>query len=167
MSNDNDKIEDTEAGLEEFSNSVVGSENLETTENFVDEEEALRLEFQKAVENTADQRANTPFQIAALTHSRMCGPALQEIDNISGGAAKRILKYLIAYPFYVKELNAQDKQVEGIAQVCDRLVHTKFTMAMCAAIEKEARVTAAIQKQEDAIMEIPQEILSNPEENKE
>ena len=162
---------DTEAGLE-LNTASGGGEITELgvasgTENFVDEEESLRLEFQKAVEATADQRATTPFQIAAMTHARMCGPTLQEIDGLSGGAAKRILKYLIAYPFYVKELNAQDKQVEGIAQVCDKLVHTKFTMAMCSAIEKEARVAAAIQQQEDEIMAIPQEILSSPEETKE
>lgn len=150
------KIEDTEAGLEgEF----VGHHTTEEVQDvFVDDETALRIEFQKAVENAAEERASTPFQVAAMTHARMCGPALEEIDRISGGAARRILKYLIAYPFFVKELNAQDRQVEHLAQVCDKLVHTKFTMAMCQAIEKQIRVDKAIQEQEDLIQDVPDDL---------
>lgn len=153
---------DSEEGLEPPLNTEESP-----TAQYVDEETALRLEFeqaQKAVEASAEQRAMTPFQAAAMTHARMCNPTLAEIDRISGGAAKRILKYLIAYPFYVKELNAQDKQVEHIAEICDRLVHTKFTMAMCQAIEKEARIAKAIEDQEALIEPIPQEILTPKEE---
>lgn len=140
---------------------VIGVDTEAT--RVVDEEEALRIEFQKAVEESAEERAQTPFQVAAMTHARMCNPFLAAVDNISGGAAKRILKYLVAYPFYVKDLNAQDKQVEGLAQVADKLVQTKFTMAMCAAIEKEARVAKAIQEQEALIKPLPDDIKKRDE----
>jgi hypothetical protein len=150
---------DTEAGLEPEPHDAP---------QYVDEEEALRFEFQKAVEDSAEERAQTPFQVAAMTHARMCGPFLQEVDNLSGGAAKRILKYLVAYPFYVKELNAQNKRTEAAAQIADRLVQTKFTMAMCQAIEKEARVTKAIAEQEALIEPLPDDLTTlNTEENKE
>lgn len=154
------EIFDSEAGLE-------APHNTEEIPQYVDEETALRIEFeqaQKEVENSAEQRAVTPFQAAAMTHARMCNPTLSEIDRISGGAAKRILKYLIAYPFYVKELNAQDKQVEDVARICDKLVHSKFTMAMCQAIEKEIRTEKAVQAQEALIMPIPEEILTPKKE---
>lgn len=158
MSTENDlKDVDTEAGLES-ERGIHINRREEVQDSFADPETALRVEFEQAISKSAEERAQTPFQVAAMTHARMCNPALAEIDRISGGAAKRVLKYLIAYPFYVKELNAQDKQVEALAEICDRLVQSKFTMAMCQAIENEARVTAALKEQEDLIQELPADI---------
>lgn len=142
------KIEDSEAGLEPEVKQ----------EQFVDEEEQMRIEFQQAVEKAAEQRAETPFQVAAMTHARYCQPFMASLDNISGGAAKRILKYLVGHPFYVPELNAQNQEVEGLAEVANKLCNTKYTMALCVAIEREARISKAIQEQEDLIQPLPGDI---------
>lgn len=152
----NDTLEgvDTEAGLEPEV----------TQEQFVDEEEQLRIEFQQAVEKSAEDRANTPFQAAAMTHSRLCPAVMEEIDNLTSSSLKRILKYLIAYPFYVKGLDIKDPHVMKVAEAVDKLTHTKFTMAMCQAIEKEARVTAAIKEQEDLIQPLPDDLPKAKEE---
>lgn len=145
---------DTEAGLEP---------ELAVEAPMVDEETQMQIEFQQAIENAAEDRAQTPFQVAAMTHARYCQPFMQSIDAISGGAAKRILKYLVGHPFYVAELNAQNKEVEGLAEVANKLCNTKYTMALCVAIEREARISRAIQEQEDLIQPLPEDITKKEE----
>jgi hypothetical protein len=129
--------------------------NMKQEELSVDEEQ-LRIEFQQALNSSAEDRANSPFMVAAQTHHRMTPEVMKAIDNISGGGAKRILKYLCFFPFYVRELNPQDQAVEDLAAACDKLVNTKNIMALCVALEKEARTRAAIQEQEDQIMPMPE-----------
>jgi hypothetical protein len=117
-----------------------------------------KAEMQQAVEAAAEERAMTPFQVAAQNHMMMCPKFLAAVDNISGGAAKRILKYLVAYPFFIKDLNPQDKEVEQVAYIAEKLVECKHTIILCQALEREARVHAAIQEQEALIQPLPDDL---------
>lgn len=120
---------DTEAGLEVPP--ITINEKVEIG--------ADQAEFQKAVESAAEERANSPFEVACMQHARMYGPFVQGLDNISGGAAKRILRYLVGYPFFVDKLNPQDKNVEQLAYLADKLGQAKHTILLIQAMENEAK----------------------------
>lgn len=95
-------------------------------------------EFQAAIDASAEQRAKSPMEVACMQHARMYGPFVEGLEYISGGAAKRILRYLVGYPFFVDKLNPQDERVEGLAYIADKLGQAKSTILLIRAIEQEA-----------------------------
>jgi hypothetical protein len=119
------KIEDTEAGLDVPS--------IPDSVKFGEGEAA----FQKAIDEAAEQRARSPFEVACMQHSRLYGPFIEGLDKVSGGAAKRILRYLVGYPFFVDKLNPQDSNVESLAYIADKLGQTKHTILLIQAMEQE------------------------------
>lgn len=98
-----------------------------------------QADFQAAVDKAAEERANSPFEVACMQHARMYGPFIDNLDKVSGGAAKRILRYLVGYPFFVDKLNPQDKHVEALAYVADKLGQAKHTILLIQAMEQEAK----------------------------
>jgi hypothetical protein len=113
---------------------------------------------QKAVDKQAESNSMNAFQAAAMTHSRLYFPFVEKLDQISGGAAKRILRYLVGYPFFVPELNPQNKEVEDMAKIADILVEAKYTMALEQSIQKEIKRAEEMAKIEADIMPIPDDI---------
>ena len=116
------------------------------------EDDSLKVEFDKAVKESAEERARSPFLAAAQMHAMIYQGFEDSVTNLSGGAAKRILKYLCGYPFYIKDLNAQDKNVEAVAYRASKLIEAKSAMILCKAIEQEARVAKALDEQEALIV---------------
>lgn len=102
--------------------------------------------FQEAVEKAAEERARSPFEVACMQHARMYQPFIQGLDNVSGGAAKRILRYLVGYPFFVDKLNPQDKHVEQLAYIADKLGQAKSTILLIQAMEQEAKAMQDLAK---------------------
>lgn len=134
MSKNEKNIEDI---LEETLDDLPREELLNAAETLAQDTE--KEAFQEAVDEAAEQRARTPFEVAATQHMRLYQPFINELDSISGGAAKRILRYLVGYPFFVEGLNPQNKQVETLGYMADKLVQMKFTMTLCQAMEQEAK----------------------------
>jgi hypothetical protein len=165
--NKNETLEgvDTEQGLE------LPREDL--TEALKKQADSL----QEAVDAAAENRARSPFEVAAQQHMMMHNKFVAELDRLSGGAARRILKYLVGYPFFVDELNPQDKNVEAMGYLADKLVQCKFTMIMCKAIEDEARAQEQLAELQAQIEPVPADLpkskelleqeTTNNEENKE
>lgn len=126
------------------------------------QEELLRSQYQEltqeAIDESAEQRAQSPAQAAMMMHSRYYGPFVDNLDQISGGAAKRILRYLVGYPFFVPELNPQNAEVEQMAQLADKLVHCKFTIALCQSIEQEAKAAEELAKVQAEILPMPKDL---------
>lgn len=130
------EIQDTEAGLDVPPIQV--NEKVQVGED--------QAAFQQAIDEAAEQRAKSPFEVACMQHARMYGPFVDNLDKISGGAAKRILRYLVGYPFFVDKLNPQDKHVEALAYVADKLGQTKHTILLIQAMEQEARAMQALEE---------------------
>lgn len=141
---------DTEAGLEAPMDNLV---------------ETSKEELQEVVDKLAEERAQSPFQVAAQSHAMMYHPFVGKLDNISGGAAKRILRYIVGYPFFVDELNPQDKLVESMAATADRLVQAKFTMILCQQLDQEKAKFEEFQKLEDSIEPVPADLPKAEETN--
>jgi hypothetical protein len=87
-------------------------------------------EAQKAVDEAAQNRAEDPFQIAAMVHSAYYNPFLEGLDKMTGKACKRILQYLVSYPFFMKEPRVTSEEEKGLAYLADRLCEAKFLMIM-------------------------------------
>lgn len=137
---------DTEAGLEA---------------PMLEGEEKERL--QQAVDELAEQRAASPQEVAAQTHMQLYKTMVEDLEKVSGGAAKRIIRYMAGYPFFVDELNPQDKHVEALAHIVDRCVQAKFTVIMCEAIAQEARNAQQVQEVVDSVLPVPSDLPKSEE----
>lgn len=127
-------IEDTEAGLDPLEFKPEPIEIPDSVEVNPDEKD-----FQAAIDKAAEERAASPFESACMQHARMYQPFISRLDRVSGGAAKRILRYLVGYPFFVDKLNPQDKDVEALAYIADKLGQAKHTILLIQAMEQEAK----------------------------
>jgi hypothetical protein len=126
-------------------------------------------EFQAAVDASAEQRAKTPFEVACMQHSRMYPAFVDNLEKVSGGAAKRILRYLVGYPFFVDNLNPQDKHVEALAYMAHKLGETKYTITLIQAMEQEAKAMQQLNehaKIKEMDLEGKNDGISNTEETK-
>lgn len=133
-------------------NCAVTASELENL-NAVEESEQLRVEFQKAVEASAENRAASPFQTAAMGHARLHNAVAAEIDNLTSADLKRVIRYMIGYPFYVKEFEAS-QHVTNVAMAVDRLIQYKNVMTLCVSLEREARVDNALAAEEAKIQKL-------------
>lgn len=132
----------------------------------MEESEQLRVEFQKAVEASAENRAASPFQTAAMGHARLHNAVAAEVDNLTSADLKRVIRYMIGYPFYVKEFDAS-QHVTNVAGAVDRLIQYKNVMSLCVGLEREARVDNALAAEEAKIQKLDPTNLAPAEENKE
>lgn len=99
-------------------------------ENTTEETKILEgQEAQAAVDAAAQQRAEDPFQVAAMVHSAYYGKFMEGIDQMTGKACKRILQYIVSYPFFPSP-KATGSDEEALAQIADRLCEAKFLMMM-------------------------------------
>jgi hypothetical protein len=87
-------------------------------------------EAQQAIEQAAQNRAEDPFEVAAMVHTMYLTPFLTGIDSISGGACRRILKFLVSYPLLQDDVNDAHPDVRHLAYLGDRLCESKFLMIM-------------------------------------
>lgn len=137
-------MNDTEEGLD-----------LQPTEEELKEEllgdDALKVEFDKALATEAEERAKTPFFAAAQTHAMIWQGFQQSVSDLSSADLKRIIIYLAGYPFYIKEFDGNNPKAAGIAYRASKLVEAKSAMILCKAIEQEARVAQALDEQESLI----------------
>lgn len=140
---------------------LEGVDTEQGLEPALDSAEKERL--QQAVEELAEQRAASPQEVAAQTHMQLYKTLVQDLEKVSGGAAKRIIRYMAGYPFFVDELNPQDKQVEALAHVVDRCVQAKFTVIMCEALAQEARNAAQVKELNDSIPPVPADLPKSEE----
>lgn len=145
MNDENNIIEDSEAGLE--ADSVLSQ--LEEP-SFVDDD-SLKVEFDKALEKQAEERAKTPFFAAAQTHAMIWQGFQKSVSDLTSSDLKRIIVYLCGYPFYVKEFDGNNPAAAGVAYRASKLVEAKSAMILCKAIEQEARVAKALDEQEALI----------------
>lgn len=147
MNNDLENV-DTEAGLE--LEDVLTQ--VEKQEDHLDDD-SLKVEFDKAIESQAEERARTPFFAAAQTHAMIWNGFAESLKEVTSADLKRIILYLTGYPFYLKELGVDEdkKNVIGVAYRASKLVEAKSAMILCKAIEQEARVVKALDEQEALI----------------
>jgi hypothetical protein len=89
-------------------------------------------EAQTAIDAAAQQRAEDPFEVAAMVHSMYLGPFLTGIENISGGACRRILKFMVQYPLLQDDIKSNEElnDVRNLAYLGDKLCESKFLMIM-------------------------------------
>lgn len=87
-------------------------------------------EAQRAIDESAQRRAEDPFEVAAMVHTMYLTPFLTGIDSISGGACRRILKFLVSYPLLQDDVNDAHPDVRQLAYLGDKLCESKFLMIM-------------------------------------
>lgn len=87
-------------------------------------------EAQKAIDEAAQKRADDPFEVAAMVHTMYLTPFLAGIENISGGACRRILQFLVSYPLLQDDVNDAHPDVRQLAYLGDKLCESKFLMIM-------------------------------------
>lgn len=89
-------------------------------------------EAQAAIDAAAQRRAEDPFEVAAMVHSMYLGPFLEGIENISGGACRRILKFIVQYPLLQDDIKSSEElnDVRNLAYLGDKLCESKFLMIM-------------------------------------
>lgn len=139
------EIEDSEAGLE--AESVLSQ--LEEPGHV--DEDSLKVEFDQAIASSAEDRARTPFFVAAQNHAMIWQGFQQSVSDLTSADLKRIIIYLTGFPFYVKEFDGNNPKAAGVAYRASKLVEAKSAMILCKAIEQEARVAQALDEQEALI----------------
>jgi hypothetical protein len=89
-------------------------------------------EAQLAIDEAAERRANDPFEVAAMVHSMYLNPFLTGIENISGGACRRILKFIVQYPVLQDDssLKGDVNSIKDLTYLGDKLCEAKFLMIM-------------------------------------
>lgn len=122
-------------------------------EEVLEDSEQLRVEFQKAVEASAENRAASPFQTAAMGHARLHNAVAAEVNKLTSADLKRIILYNIGYPFHVKEFDGRP-HVTNVAMAVDRLIQYKNVMSLCVGLEREARVDNAIADEQAKIQKL-------------
>lgn len=158
MSEDTRKSLETDALLSVLENNPVEEISLNPTEEELAEEkhgdESLKVEFDKALQAQAEERARSPFLAAAQTHAMIWNGFADSLREVTSADLKRIILYLTGYPFYSKELGVDEnkKNVIGVAYRASKLVEAKSAMILCKAIEQEARVAQALDEQEALIV---------------
>jgi hypothetical protein len=112
-------------------------------------------EAQAAVEEAAQRRADDPFEVAAMVHSMYLEPFLSGIENISGGACRRILKFMVKYPLLQGDINPHDdiKEVINLSYLGDKLCEAKFLMIMNEFNKQRETILAEVQKGEANVKE--------------
>lgn len=107
-------------------------------------------EAQKAVEEAAQQRADDPFEVAAMVHSMYLVPFLTGIENISGGACRKILKFMVQYPILQGDIKYDDEtnELRQLAYLGDKLCESKFLMIMNEFNKQRDTILAEMQKGE-------------------
>jgi hypothetical protein len=107
-------------------------------------------EAQKAVEQSAQNRADDPFEVAAMVHSMYLGPFLDGIENISGGACRRILKFMVKYPILQGDIdpNHETNDIRQLAYLGDKLCESKFLMIMNEFNNQREKILAEMHKGE-------------------
>jgi hypothetical protein len=112
-------------------------------------------EAQLAVEESAQQRANDLFEVAAMVHSMYLGPFLEGIESISGGACRRILKFMVKYPLLQDDIKPGEdlKDVTNLAYLGDKLCEAKFLMIMNEFNKQRESILSQVEKGEDNVKE--------------
>jgi len=107
-------------------------------------------EAQAALEAAAQQRAEDPFEVAAMTHSMYLGPFLAGIENISGNSCRRILRFIVSYPLLQSEAHSASPQEEQLTYLADRLCESKFLMIMNEFNNRREEIISKIEEAEKA-----------------
>jgi hypothetical protein len=132
------------------------------------DDDSLKVEFDQALATAAEERARTPFLVAAQNHAMIWNGFAESVSALTSSDLKRIIMYLTGYPFYVKEFDGNNSKAAGVCYRASKLVEAKSAMILCKAIEQEARIAQALDAQEALVEKLdPANFVNNEESRQE
>lgn len=91
----------------------------------------------------AHSRAMDPMEMASQMYGMYVPHYKGAVDKLSSRALRRILNFLVLYPFEQDDVKAASKDEQQLMQLCNSLLEAKFVMTMHAYNENAEKVFAA------------------------
>lgn len=91
----------------------------------------------------AQNRHMDPMEMASQMYGMYVPHYKNAVDKLSVRATRRILNFLVLYPFEQADVKAATEEEQQLMQLCNSLIEAKFVMTMAAYNENAQKVYEA------------------------